>query len=204
MISHAMTIVVNALNQHLTQVYGCPTQPPMAGLYDSKSLASDSLLESSPLRLTLINLQEDAQFRQAALPSNSAAPAKLTAMSLKGLVLLSAQHPTYSEALLALDRSMRFFKQRPLFTEQLVSAEHLEYGAPAHPLDRLREFQISISHYPANLTESYQIWQMLACPQRPFALYEWRVQNLSTASAEVTTLRQPGIAQLPPRSAPKG
>lgn len=204
MISHAMTIVVNALNQHLTEVYGCPTQPPMAALCDSKTLANDSLHESSTLCLTLINLQEDIQFKQAALPSNNAVPARLPAMSLKGLVMLSAQHPIYSEALLALDRSMRFFMQRPLFTEQLVSAENLEYVGPAHPLDRLREFQISTSLYPATLAESHQVWQMLACPQRPFALYEWRVQNLSTAAAEVTTLRQPGIAQLPSSAVHKG
>lgn len=73
MISHALTILVNALNQHLTQTYGIHGNHAPAGLRNLSSThfpteVSAASATQECLNLTLVGLQEESANYHAPRP----------------------------------------------------------------------------------------------------------------------------------------
>lgn len=181
MISHALTIIVNELNHHLTETYGISANHAPAGL---SSLSREQFLpapgiESASrecLNLTLVNIQADAAFKNT-LPSRETTGARVdtTPLYLNLLLLLTATHASYSQALLMLGRAMQFFHSRPVFTDRNVSGETLTLHAPENALDRLEEFRFNLTLHTMTLEETEQIWAALKSQQVPAALYQLSV-----------------------------
>ena len=195
MIAHALTIIVNELNHQLTEAYGMSTDHAPVGLHD----LSSEYFPASPgaqsatqecLNLTLVNIQEEAGFRNtpSTSPNHSGTAYQAPPLQLNVHVLLTATYTSYTESLLMLGRAMQFFHAQPLFTEVNVKRESLTHHAPAHALDRLREFKLAIDLYSPTLEETHYVWSTLKCAPVPSALYKLRLLTVSTDAPDTRVL----------------
>lgn len=195
MIAHALTIIVNELNQQLTEAYGMSTNHAPAGLRD----LSSEYFPASPgaqsatqecLNLTLVNIQEESGLRNSSpvSPNYSSTIYQSDPLQLNVHVLLTATYASYTEALLMLGRAMQFFHAQPVFTEMNVKRESMTQHAPAHALDRLREFKLAIDLYSPTLEETHYVWSTLKCAPVPSALYKLRLLTVSTDAPDTKVL----------------
>ncbi|MFD0913348.1 DUF4255 domain-containing protein [Methylophilus luteus] len=194
MIAHAMTIIVNELNHQLTEAYGMSGEHAPAGLRmlnsgpSSPATGAESATQEC-LNLTLVNIQEDAALRISPVaPSHSGSAYQTPPLPLNLHVLLTATHASYTQALLMLGRAMQFFHAQALFTEVNVRRESLTQYAPAHALDRLREFKIAFDLYSPSLQETQQVWSSLGSPAVPAALYKLRLLTFATDAPDTKVL----------------
>jgi hypothetical protein len=185
MIAHAMTIIVNELNHHLTETYGINANHAPAGLRNISSQqylpqpGAESATEEC-LNLTLVNIQQDSSDRNTNLPSRDTSGTiyQTPPLSLNLLILLTATHTSYSQALLMLGRAMRFFHVKPLFTESNVSHASLTQYAPENGLDKLNEFRFSFVLHSPTVEENQQLWATLQSAQVPSAWYKLGLLDL--------------------------
>lgn len=195
MIAHALTIIVNELNHQLTEAYGMSANHAPAGLRD----LSSTYFPSSPgaqsatqecLNLTLVNIQQESEFRKSSPVGRSPSGTLYQSppLQLNVHVLLTATYASYSEALLMLGRAMQFFHAQPLFTELNVKRESLTLHAPAHALDRLREFKLAIDLYSPTLEETHYVWSSLKTAPVPSALYKLRLLTVVTDAPDTKVL----------------
>ena len=195
MIAHALTIIVNELNHHLTETYGSNGNHAPAGL---RNLCSEQRLpepgvESATqecLNLTLVNIQQESTFRNAPLPvrESSGTLYQSDPLSLNLLILLTATHASYSEALLMLGRAMQFFHTKSAFTEHNVSHESLTQYAPENGLDKLGEFKFNLALHSPTVEENHQLWATLKSALVPSAWYKLGVLHLPTNTPKANTL----------------
>lgn len=195
MIAHAMTIIVNELNHQLTEAYGMSANVAPVRLRDLSSAYFPSSADAQSatqecLNLTLVNIQEEAGFRNApsVSPNHSGTAYQSSPLQLSVYVLLTATYTSYTEALLMLGRAMQFFHAQPLFTEVNVKHESLTQHAPAHALDRLREFKLAIDLYSPTLEETYSVWSTLKTAPVPSALYKLRLLTVATDAPDTKAL----------------
>lgn len=193
MIAHALTIIVNELNHQLTEAYGMSGDHAPAGLCNLPSGEQPSSgVESATrecLNLTLVNIQEDAGLRNSSVSANAAGAAyQSPPLQLNVHVLLTATHSSYTQALLMLGRAMQFFHAQAVFTEVNVRRESLTQNAPAHALDRLREFKIAIDLYSPTLEDTHYIWSALKSAPVPAALYKLRLLTVATDAPDTKVL----------------
>jgi hypothetical protein len=194
MLSHALTIIVNELNHHLTQTYGISANHAPAGIrnlafdqFPSQPCAESASQEC--LNLTLVNLQEGSAYKNNDLPTRDATGAITSPPCYANAqILLSATHTSYSQALLMLDRAMQFFHAKPVLTNSNVTGDALTQYAPELEQDRLHDFQLVISLRSTTLEENQQIWSAFDHPQVPFALYDLRQIQSSTSQSSPTAV----------------
>ena len=182
-----MTIIVNELNHHLTETYDINANQAPAGLRNisSEQFMPQSGAESATqecLNLTLVNIQQDSSFRNATLPSRdtSATMSQTPPLCLNLLILLTATHASYRQALLMLGRAMRFFHVKSLFTESNVSHASLTQYAPENGLDKLNEFRFNFALHSPTVEENQQLWATLQSAQMPSAWYKLGLLDLPT------------------------
>lgn len=203
MFTHALTIIVNELNHHLTETYGISANHAPAGLrnlsadYFPPTPGAESATQEC-LNLTLVNIQEDPAFRHQTQPSrdSSSTLSQTPPLSLNLLLLLTATHASYSQALLMLGRAMQFFHSKPVFSDRNVSHAAVTQYAPENGLDRLSTFKFNLVLYSPTVEENQQLLTRFNSPQVPSAWY--RLSTLEILSSVPKTTPLPILEQRMP------
>lgn len=182
MIAHALTIVRNELERHLATYGGNSPHADLGNVAEVSTGQGNNGQTRNRVLLSLVNLQEERSLRNvpAYVRDDSALTVRYenppTFLNLA--VLVAATHTAYSDALLALSRTLLFFQHRSTFTQDTVDPSSLSTGAPVNDLDRLAEFRLVFTLGSPTLEEVNDMWGMLGGKQFPFALYTVRMLEL--------------------------
>src|SRR5689334_11723607 len=114
MISHALTIVMNELNKHLTDTYGTAPVQPQVGLGNVAegvvTVPNNGGLLRNKLYLSLVNIKEEKTLKN--VPTRIRNDANLTVsyqnppVFLNFWILMVATHTEYIDALTVLSRAI--------------------------------------------------------------------------------------------------
>lgn len=200
MISHALTIVMNELNKHLTDAYqATSSQVRLGNLAEGFAAASGTGNARDLLYLSVVNLKEEKALKNIPAYVRNDTTLRVTfenpPVFLNLLVLLSATHENYTNSLVMLSRAIRFFQSKHVFTQDAVAPASITTNAPMNALDQLEEFKLIFDLYSPTLEEVNHLWGTLGGKQYPFVLYVLRmldlkfkaVQSESGLITEVTT-----------------
>jgi hypothetical protein len=184
MISHALTIVINELNKHLTDAYGSVT--PQAGLGNlAEGFATspgNGGVSRDLLYLSMVNIAEEKTLMNLPNYVRNDATLRVTyenpPVFLNFHILMVATHVSYNDALLVLSRVMRFFQSHNVFTPDNVDPASMTTNQPINPLDRLESFKFIFDLYSPTMEEVNHLWGTLGGKQYPFALYVLRMLDL--------------------------
>ena len=186
MISHALTIVMNELNQHLATTYGAGDGSPQVGLGNmAEGIASapgNSGVPRDRLILSMVNIKEEKSLKN--LPNHVRNQADLKVVYenppvfLNCQILVVASHGNYTNALLMLSRAIRFFQSRNVFTQDSVAPGSISANAPSNTLDQLESFKLILDLYSPTMEEINHLWGTLGGKQYPFVLYVLRLLEL--------------------------
>lgn len=186
MILHALTILVNELNSHLSSAYRVMGQAKLGNLAEGfgNNAGTSSLRDS--LVLSMININEEKALKNQ--PSYHCDKTALKVIYqnqpvfLNLQLLLTATHIDYSNALLMLSRGIQFFQYKNVFTQETAAASSIQNNAPQNPLDRLEVFKLILDLHSPTLEEVNYLWATLGSKQYPFALYKLRMLDLQFIS----------------------
>lgn len=192
MISHALIIIVNELNQHLDDVYGVDAAGARVGLRNlsQEPVTANSGADSKTqecINLSVVNIKEEKSLKN--IPNVTRNDVSMTALYenppvfLNFQILVTATHKSYSDALLMLSRVIRFFQYKNAFTQDQVSPGSLTKNAPGNAIDQLKAFKIIFDLYSPTLEESNHMWGTLGGKQYPFVLYTMRMLDLKFMAA---------------------
>ena len=184
MISHALTIVINELENHLVNNY--QAELPLVALANmSEGFGSGTLNPAVPrdvLCLSLVNVKEEKSLRNVTNQIRNDAKLSVEYQNppvfLNCQILVTATHSTYTNALLMLSRAIRFFQYKSVFTQDNVDPASITAKAPTNPLDQLDTFKLSFDLYSPNLEEINHLWGTLGGKQYPFVIYVLRLMEL--------------------------
>lgn len=184
MIAHALAIVRNELERHLTAI-AAPTADAHADLGNVAEIGGaqgGNGKGRDRILLSVVNIQEERTLRNVAAYVRDDAALKVRYENppafLNLAVLVAATHTDYSAALLALSRALAFFQYRNVFTPENVDPQSLVKGAPTNPIDQLDDFKLVFALGSPSLEEVNDMWGMLGGKQYPFALYWMRMLEL--------------------------
>lgn len=181
MISHALTIVINELDKHLTDTYvlGNPTKVELGNLAEGFVTGGDS---REKLILSMVNIKEEKTLKN--LPNYSRNDITLNTVYenppvfLNLQILITATHANYTNALLVLSRAIRFFQFKNVFTQDNVEPVSITTNAPSNQLDQLESFKLIFDLYSPTMEEVNHLWGTLGGKQYPFVLYMLRMLDL--------------------------
>jgi hypothetical protein len=186
MISHALTIVINELDQHLTETYGAAAVSPQVGLGNMAegvgNVAGSNGVSRDILNFSMVNIKEEKALKN--LPNQVRNDVTLKVfyqnqpVFINPLILMVATHGNYTNALLVLSRAIRFFQYKNVFTQDNVSPLSISTNAPGNPLDQLETFKLIFDLYSPTLEEVNYMWGTLGGKQYPFAVYVLRLLEL--------------------------
>jgi len=186
MISHALTIIVNELKKHFEDVYSVPFTNDEVGLGNlSEGLAvanGGAGVARNRLILSLVNIREEKSLKNqpnfvrndVTLRTSYENPP----VYLNFLILATATHTEYSNALLVLSRAIRFFQSGHVFTQDNVAPASITINAPTNFLDRLENFKLIFDLYSPSMEEINHMWGTLGGKQYPFVMYLLRMLDL--------------------------
>jgi hypothetical protein len=185
MISHGLTIVINELKKHLEDVYNIP-QSESAVIPGNIGVGFESggstCFSGDKIVFTLVNIREEKAIKN--LPENARHNAKMSIahenppIFLNYQILITATHADYTQALIMLERVIRFFQSKCLFTHDNVTPSSMLINAPANNHDRLESFKLIFELCSLTLEEVNHLWGPLGSKQYPFVLYYLRIHNL--------------------------
>lgn len=182
MIAHALTIVRNELDRHLSTFGGNPPHADLGNVAEVTAGQGNQGQAREKVLLSLVNVQEERALRNAPAYVRDEAALKVRYENpptfLNLAVLVTATHTKYADALLALSRALLFFQHRSVFTPDTVDPQSLATGAPVNDLDRLTDFRLVFSLWSPTMEEINDMWGMLGSKQFPFALYSVRMLEL--------------------------
>jgi hypothetical protein len=192
MISHALKIVINELNRHLSVQYGgAETESPGDSLSSPTAqfgnpaegfLAEKGGMTRDALNFTVVNIREEKSLKNS--PNYFRDDARLKVVYenppvfLNFMILITAPHDSYSNGLLLLSRVIRFFQLQNVFTQESVDPQSLTENAPINELDRLESFKLIFDLYSPTLEEVNHLWGTLGGKQYPFVIYWMRMLDL--------------------------
>lgn len=184
MILHALRIVQTELETHLS-VYA-PTGDEgdvlLANLSEGLVGGGGGTVPRDRLILSVANIKEDKALKN--IPNYVRNDVTLTAtyenppIFLNFLILVTATHANYNNALLYLSRAIRFFQFKNVFTQDNVLPATLTTAKPTNPLDELETFKLIFDIYSPSMEEVNHLWGTLGGKQYPFALYLLRMLDL--------------------------
>lgn len=186
MISHALTIIVNELKKHFEDVYSVPFTNDEVGLGNlSEGLAvanGGAGVARNRLILSLVNIREEKSLKNqpnfvrndVTLRTSYENPP----VYLNFLILATATHTEYSNALLVLSRTIRFFQSGHVFTQDTVAPASISINAPTNLLDQLENFKLIFDLYSPSMEEINHLWGTLGGKQYPFVMYMLRMLDL--------------------------
>jgi|SRR6185369_5467557 len=184
MISHALTIVANELNRHLVDSYeSTHPQVGLGNLAEGFAASTGNGLSRNMLYLSVVNVREEKTLKN--LPNRMCNDSSLKIVYenppvfLNFLILITATHPEYVNALSVLSRAIRFFQFRNVFTQDNVAPVSIT-SSSVHikPLDRLESFKLIFDLYSPTMEEVNHLWGTLGGKQYPFVLYMLRMLDL--------------------------
>lgn len=184
MISHALTIIINELNKHLADSYeSVPPQVGLGNLAEGIATSTGSGLSRNMLYLSLVNIREEKTLKNLPNRVRDDSSLKVTyenpPVYINFLILITATHTEYINALSALSRAIRFFQFRNVFTQDNVAPDSISTSSvPIHPLDRLESFKLIFDLYSPTMEEVNHLWGTLGGKQYPFVLYMLRMLDL--------------------------
>jgi hypothetical protein len=187
MLSHALTIVLNELETHLTSTYGAAAVIPQARLGNvaegvGNNQANTGSLPRDILAFSIVNVREEKTLKN--IPNQVRNDANLRVqyenppVFLNLHLLLVATHSSYANALLMLSRAIRFFQFRNVFEQDSVAPSSLTSHAPANTLDQLESFKLIFDLYSPTMEEVNHMWGTLGGKQYPFVMYTVRMLEL--------------------------
>jgi hypothetical protein len=188
MIAHALSIVRNELDRHLTSYGAAPPQVELGNVGELVAGGANNGQARGRTMLSVVNLLEERTLDN--LPNYTRDDAALRVryenapVFLNLAVLVTATHVSYADALLALSRAILFFQHRNVFTPDNVDPSSLTVNAPINPLDRLEEFKLIFKLSSPTLEEVNHLWGTLGGKQFPFALYSLRMLEMRFAATE--------------------
>lgn len=178
MIDHALIIVRNELENHLT-ASGNSTHAELGNVGE---IGQPGAQLREKVLLSVVNLQEERTLKNtpgyvrddAALRVRYENPPTFLNLA----VLVTATHADYVNALRALSRALLFFQHRNVLTHDNVDPDSLTRDAPPQNGDRLTEFRLVFNMWSPTFEEVNDMWGMLGGKQFPFALYSVRMLEL--------------------------
>ncbi|MCI5146067.1 MAG: DUF4255 domain-containing protein [Candidatus Electrothrix sp. AR3] len=189
MISHALTIVINELNKHMSHNYTSevagitPATPVDLGNF-SEGFSTDSSegeISRNKMYLSVVNIKEEKTLKNLPHRIPDSTSLKVTYKNppvfINLLILITATHKNYPRALSDLSRVIRFFQLKNVFTQDNVAPESI--SAPTiHELDQLESFKLIFDLYSPSMEEVNHLWGTLGGKQYPFVLYMLRMLDL--------------------------
>lgn len=178
MIDHALIIVRNELDAHLT-ASGNSTH---AELGNAGEIGAPGSQLRDKVLLSVVNLQEERTLKNTPAHIRDEVQMRVRyenpPIFLNLAVLLTATHTDYVNALRALSRALLFFQHRNVLTQDNVAPNSISQDAPPRDADRLTEFKLIFNLWAATFEEVNDMWGMLGGKQFPFALYSMRMLEL--------------------------
>lgn len=187
MLSHALTIVANELDRHLTDTYGVPAVTPQVRLGNiaegvGGGAGSPGAIPRDVLGFSMVNIREDKTLKNVAAPVRNDATLRVIYQNppvyLNFHILVVATHTSYANALLLLSRTIKFFQFCNVFDQNSVAPASLVTNAPTNPLDQLETFKLIFDIYSPTMEEVNHLWGTLGGKQYPFALYTLRLLEM--------------------------
>ncbi len=184
MISHALTIIANELDRHITDAYGAISPQVGCGNLSEGvgNIAGGNAVPRDILCLSIVNVKEDKTLKNVSNQVRDDAAFKVFYQNppvfLNCHILLTATHGNYTNALLMLSRAIRFFQFRNVMTQENIAPASLTTSAPANALDRLERFKFGIDLYSPSMEEVNHLWGTLGGKQYPFVMYLMRLMEL--------------------------
>jgi Pvc16 N-terminal domain len=180
MISHALTVVINEFNKHLTDDYqSTETLAKLGNLADG---FTGEAMPRNNIFFSVVNIKEEKSLKN--LPNYVRNDVTLKALYenppvfLNFQILVTAPHETYSLGLSLLSRVIRFFQYKNVFTQDNVSPDSITKSQPTNSLDQLEEFKLIFDLYSAPMEEVNHLWGTLGGKQYPFVIYWLRMLDL--------------------------
>jgi hypothetical protein len=184
MISHALSIVINELNTHLKETYNSQIpQVKVGNIAEGFASGSGTAgLARDLVYLSLVNLKEEKTLKNVPNYVRNDLTLKASYQNppvfLNFLILLTAAHTDYTNALLMLSRVIRFFQARNSFEQDSVDPASITAGSPVNPADQLETFRLIFDLYSPTMEEVNHLWGTLGGKQYPFVLYVLRMLDL--------------------------
>jgi len=184
MISHALTIVMNELNTFLSDTYNSVDSVSLGNISDVFATGSGNTgATREMLYLSMVNVREEKTLKN--IPTYVRNDVALTTtyenppIFLNFVILLTATHADYTNALSVLSRAIRFFQFKNAFTQDNVAPASITTSkVPINPLDQLDQFRLIFDLYSPTMEEVNYLWGTLGGKQYPFVLYILRLLDL--------------------------
>ena len=187
MLSHALTIVLNELDAHLTSTYGAAAVTPQARLGNiaegvGNTQASSGAVPRDILAFSIVNVREEKSLKNVSNQVRNDAQLRVQyenpPVYLNLHLLVLATHSSYANALLVLSRAIRFFQFRNVFEHDSVAPLSITTNAPTNALDQLDTFKLIFDLYSPTMEEVNHMWGTLGGKQYPFVMYTVRMLGL--------------------------
>ncbi|MDR3525833.1 MAG: DUF4255 domain-containing protein [Rhizomicrobium sp.] len=188
MLAHALTVVANELEKHLSDIYGAPAVAPQVRLGNiaegvGSGAGNPGAVPREVLGFSMVNIREEKSLKNVPTYVRNDAALRVLYQNppvfLNFHILVVATHASYTNALLVLSRAIKFFQFANVFDQDSVSPESLTTNAPTNPLDQLATFKLIFDIYSPTMEEVNHLWGTLGGKQYPFALYTLRLLELT-------------------------
>lgn len=183
MISHALNILINELNQHFQEAYHIPVsnETAIAGNISEINYSSEKNPDNyiNKLIFTVINILEDRSGNN--FPGFSSGEAsgknimKKPSSAMNVTLLISANHGDYNDALLMISRTIKHFRTAGILTKETVNPGSLTINANGNAKDRPGDFRLSVTLHSCSLEDISHIWSITGGKNYPFVLYDLRI-----------------------------
>ena len=190
MLSHALTIVTNELERHLTDIYGLGApQVRLGNIAEGMSgSANNAAVPRDVLAISMVNIREEKTLKNLSNQVRNDVTLRVAyenpPVFLNFQILIVATHTNYSNALLMLSRAIRFFQFRNVFDQDSVAPASITTNAPSNMLDQLEAFKLVFDLYSPSMEEVNHLWGTLGGKQYPFVLYTLRFLDLKFKSVQ--------------------
>jgi hypothetical protein len=193
MLSHALTIVINELEKHLTDAYGSATVSPQVRLGNiaegvGSSNSNTGAVPRDILGFSMVNIREEKTLKNVSNQTRNDMTLRVVyenpPIFLNFHILVVATHSNYANALLMLSRAIRFFQFNNVFDQDSVTPASLTTNAPTNPLDQLESFKLIFDLYSPTMEEVNHLWGTLGGKQYPFVLYTLRLLEMKFKAAQ--------------------
>ncbi|MDU9050644.1 MAG: DUF4255 domain-containing protein [Candidatus Electrothrix sp. Rat3] len=187
MISHALTIVANELHKHLTDNYNMSSEDPSVKLGNLAEGFTGNH-DREMLYISVVNIKEEKTLKNLPHRVSDSASLRVTyenpPVFINLLILITAAHKDYTNALLMLSRAILFFQCNNVITQDNVDPESISKDEPLNTLDRLESFKLIFDLYSPSMEEVNHLWGTLGGKQYPFVLYKLRMLDLQFKSVQ--------------------
>jgi hypothetical protein len=189
-LSHALTIVTNELERHLTDIYGLGApQVRLGNIAEGMSgSANNAAVPRDVLAISMVNIREEKTLKNLSNQVRNDVTLRVAyenpPVFLNFQILIVATHTNYSNALLMLSRAIRFFQFRNVFDQDSVAPASITTNAPSNTLDQLEAFKLVFDLYSPSMEEVNHLWGTLGGKQYPFVLYTLRFLDLKFKSVQ--------------------